>query len=270
MLFLHRLPTIFLLIFLSLVGCPASAIETGKVSLEQAVHLFQTKNFDEAKKAFVALQADSPMQAEYAYNIGMCEMNLGHNGMALAWFRRAMAQNPLYAEAHHASDFLQRKMNIANVSHKIIYFETFRGLIINRVPSMIVHAATLLFCFFAAMSVLKLLGRRRLARQEELEPPSIQWTTVATLAIFIVSFAVSCAYLYESQQVRATIVGTSTSVLTTPEKSGAILVELGEGMEVLIKRTTDEWTQVKVPGGPTGWIESKNLFQTTPENRPEK
>ncbi len=274
MLFLHRLPTIFLFIFCSLVGCRASATEaktatqTSKLSFEQAVHLFQTKNFEEAKNAFVELRNENPSRAELSYNIGMCELSLGHKGIALGWFRRAIAQNPWYSEAHHASDFLQRTMNISNVSHRIVYLEKFRATVIDHFPSIGTHIFTLLLGFFAGYSWLKLFGRRRIARQEELVPPDVHWKTVSLTILFIASLILSGIYLYESRQARATVIGASTAVLTTPERSAATLVELGEGMEVLIKRKIEGWAQVNVPGGPTGWIESKNLFQTTSEDAP--
>ena len=83
------------------------------------------------------------------------------------------------------------------------------------------------------------------------------------LVLFFVSAVLTTAKVFDLKTHRGTVTASQVSVLATPDKESPVIYELFEGLEVIIKNTQGLWVQVKYPGGLTGWIKSKNLFQTS-------
>jgi hypothetical protein len=65
---------------------------------------------------------------------------------------------------------------------------------------------------------------------------------------------------------RATIIADKVSAQIAPGEGQNSLFELYAGFEVLLSNTTPGWTQVRYPGGLTGWVKNDSLMPTSGQN----
>jgi hypothetical protein len=89
--------------------------------------------------------------------------------------------------------------------------------------------------------------------------------------------ALSVAKVIDQSTLRGTIIAKKIESRSTPDMTGTSLFDLYEGLEVIVRQSTDSWVQVTYPGGPTGWIPKDAILtldgtipSATPEARAEK
>ena len=109
----------------------------------------------------------------------------------------------------------------------------------------------------------KYLGQRQQALSEEQPLPPPPYAAALFILCFVLLLTLTSLKLFDSFQQRATITAEQITIRTGPSDSDTELFELFEGYEVVILRQTKGWSQVKVPGGITGWIPNSTLYSTS-------
>ena len=85
----------------------------------------------------------------------------------------------------------------------------------------------------------------------------IIWPTVS---IFILIFIITIGQIYEFETSKfGVILEEKVSVVSEPGLSGTEVFILHEGTKVKINRVLDDWFEVSIPDGKTGWLKASEL-----------
>ena len=78
--------------------------------------------------------------------------------------------------------------------------------------------------------------------------------------IFILIFVVTFSRIYEFETTKfGVILEEKVSVFSEPDVGGTEVFILHEGTKVQINRTLNQWMEISIPDGKTGWLNKENL-----------
>src|SRR5690606_12570907 len=123
-------------------------------------------------------------------------------------------------------------------------------------------ALTLVCLAVGGWLLLTYFGRRRKAFQHEEPLPNFPWMGSALAALFAVAITLSGLKAFENPVPRATAI-VSSPVRSAPSDASSTLFELREGADVILRQAKKGWTQIRYPGGMSGWVPNEALFQTS-------
>lgn len=224
---------------------------------------YQEKDFSLARDHFKAAWSSEPKNSLVLYNWGLSEYQLENKGMALATWRKALFLDPDLEPAAKAIEFLMATTPVGHSTFRGSYWESFRTRVLSRISINQIFFLTLIFLISCGWLVIRYLGQRKLAIDEELPLPPVPWMGMALLLFFIAFQVTAALKVYDYFTPRATVISQTVTVKSAPTKESSTLFEIYEGSEVLLKRKSSDWSQVKYPGGLTGWVESQSLFHTS-------
>lgn len=230
---------------------------------QAGVKLYQEKKFDKAKEAFEQALTEQPDNPTFLTNLALTQYQLGQKGWALALLRRAIFLDPDFSTSRAAMDFVLPQIEVKEIPHEIQWFETIRSQALSHVT---LQGLLLIIAFFVAACGwlwLRYLGHRRQAiKTEKAFPAFPSVALVLSLGLLILIFL--CVLKIQDNFIsRGTVVSEKTSALSLPEEKAVVLFDLYQGLEVIIERTQNDWVQVTYPGGLTGWIPRKDIFQSS-------
>lgn len=254
------------------VGAPKAQPETRPETRPEAqpetlflsgLEAVQKSDLKQARESFTAALKQQPGNPILLFNLGYIEHKSGHEGLAIALWRKALAMRPGFHQAADAVRWSTARLDPREISHESELWESFRAsfLVGESLNAFLIGTALALAA--SGWVLLRYAGRRRRARLAD-EPmprfPLVGGLSAACLVLFTV-LAVSKAY--DQQVIRGTIVEKKIAVRSAPDSSATVLFELYEGLEVIVLREQNEWTQVNYPGGATGWLPQAAVFATT-------
>lgn len=253
---------IFLLSALIVWSAGSLAAESATDVYQKGLQLYQSKDYAAARDQFKSAWQLEPASAMALYNWGLAEAQLGNPSMALAAWRKALYLRPDLLPAQAALDFVLAQSSVG-AQLAADPWESFRQNILMRFSMTQGLFVSLILLLAAGWLGLKFAGQYRLALREELPLPPVPWVAILLTLAFLTAQTLSGVKIYDHFQPRATVIVPSTQVRSVPNAEGTALFEVMGGSEVLVKRKNGDWSQVKYPGGLTGWIETQNLFHTS-------
>jgi hypothetical protein len=249
--------SIFITLFIHLASYSATSSP-----FLSGIESYRAKDFEASREFFIEAYKNNPQDPDTLYNLGLAEKELGLKGYALARWRQAQFMYPLFNKAKDAERLLIEELPVKVLPHSPLFSEQIRDSFLKYLPQWALNAVGSVFLFWALFSTFKYIGYRKRAFLSEITPQ------LPGISLFVAWLLVpGLLYLSYQQfqimnQTRATIVTEKAAAYSLPDPESVQLFELFEGLEVIIKRTKDEWAQVSYPGGMTGWIKSDSYLTT--------
>lgn len=246
----------------------ASPVAASPVAADAATHFdfgiaaFKKNDFESARAAFERSLAIDETNPVVLFNLGLTLERAGKLGPAIASWRKALFHSPGYAPARDAIRWSQAKLERAQIPHEVEFWETFRSVMLVEVSLEIYLAMTSLLFFLSGWLFLAYAGQRRRSMLDEKPLPPVPWIAALFAALCSAGLILSAAKAYDDSVERGTIVEKKIEVRSTPDASGTQLFDLYEGLEVVVRQSKGDWSQVTYPGGSTGWIPRKALSTT--------
>lgn len=227
------------------------------------IGLYQKGEFAAAKEAFQHASLLSPKNAEIFYNWALTEIKLKNWGWATALLRKALYISPGLKEAEMALNFVKEKLTNPITSPSLNGLDYFKRKILFKIPWHLLFLLSLCFFVFSSLSLLKYFGKRKIAYLEESPLPQLpKWGALALFIFILFLFCIGLKSLELFEQ-RATLVVQSSQIHSGPSAEDTLLFEVYAGQELFISNKYQDWYQVKVPDGVTGWLPKTDLFFTT-------
>jgi hypothetical protein len=229
-------------------------------AFQSGLAAFQKGDFKTARLWFREVLAKDATQIVAWYDLGLTEQRLGNAGLAMAFWRKALALSPTFSTAKHALSYTRSKLEHGDIPHDVETWETLRS-------SVLVYASTAqfaflaLFAFFiAAWLSFTYVGARRRALLDEKPLPAFPVLASLASVVFIGLLFLTICKSIDSADLRATVIAKKIEAKALPDSSSTPLFDLYEGLEVIVRQTRKDWVQVTYPGGATGWIPREALF----------
>lgn len=227
---------------------------------------YQEKNFEAAIEHFGASLKLQPESTATLTDLGLSYYQLQQKGLAIAYFRRALFIDPSLPTASAALKFALSELEIKEIPHQIETYERLRSSVLNSVSLGGLHLLTALLMFSVGFIWLRFWGRRRRSLEAEEALPPLPLVGIFLTLGFLVSLSLTALKIYDLSMPRATIIAEKVSAQIAPGDGQNALFELYAGFEVLISNTSQGWTQVRYPGGLTGWVKNDSLMPTSGQN----
>jgi len=224
---------------------------------------YTAKEYDKARDAFAKAIEKDPNNATALTNLALAQFQLGNKALAVGLLRKVLTIDPELATAQAGLKFALKQIDLKDLPHQIETYESVHAKLLAPIPVWVYLILTALFLFITGWTFLTYMGRRRQALSAEKAPPSPPLMGFVFALALICSLGLLSLKLYDSTIVRATIIEDRVSMQTAPGESQVALLDLSGGMEVIVKSTEKEWSQITYPGSLTGWIKSSSLIVTS-------
>ena len=238
-------------------SAPSDAPE---VSFAKGLDAFQKNDFENARKAFRESVIKDPERAVVWYNLGLAEQRLGRNGVAMAFWRKALHLRHGFQPAERAIVWTRPKLEKADIPHDVEMWENLRNSTLVKATTYQFELLAAILFFITAWFALAYVGRRRRAILDEKPLPSFPLTALISGVLFATLLALTICKIIDDQDLRATVIAKKVEAKALPDASSTTLFELYEGLEVIVRQSRPGWVQVTFPGGATGWIARGALF----------
>ncbi len=235
---------ILLLMYINVFG------QTDQFMFEQANARYQAGMYQEAIDLYLQIVANGKISGEVYFNLGNAYYKIGHIGRAILYYEKAR----IFLEGDEALDQNIRLARLRTVDEieplprlfLIEWWDTLLYLLSLETIAWIAYGSYLLVVILLALNILWHGRWKRLVW-------IAAWLCVPIIVIFF-----SRVYQFETSRF-GIILETKVSVMNEPNVSGQEIFILHEGTKVRINRSVDEWDEISIPDGKTGWVEQKNL-----------
>lgn len=224
---------------------------------------YQAKDFAKSADSFKKALVLQDSNAAALTNLGLAEYNLGNEGLAIAYWRKAIDIDPDFFPAISAVRYALDKLPVKEIPHEIETWERIRDYTLTPVPIQAYLILSALFLFSAGWLLITFAGKRKIAMETEQAPPGIPTLGVIFALCFVLCTALGILKSIDSGIARGTIVSEKISAQSAPGEGQASLFDLYEGLEVKIRSASGDWLQVTYPGALTGWLPKSSLMQTS-------
>lgn len=259
--FTKKFFAIFVLI-LGLMSSHKSFAQSAEEMFHNGVSFYQKNDLDHAREQFSLILKSQPNNVQALYNLGLTEYKAKHLGLALGLWRKALALDPSNDDVGYALRFAEKAQQEKPIARTGDLFESFHQTFLRATPLSNLVIINLFLFGFAGWILIRYFARRNRSIENEEPSPPVPYVGVFFVFLFIASFSVLTAKVYDISTPRATIVSEKVEVKTSPDSSAATLFELFEGLEVVVRQSQGDWMQVNYPGGLTGWVPSNSVFTT--------
>ncbi len=262
MLLYRILPSVFALILLSAGALHAQPKPPSQLH-EDGIAALRKGDYSSARTAFQESLKLAPDHPTSLYNLGLVEYRAGNEGLALGLWRKALAMAPGFFEPKHAIRWAETKLPRAAAGNEVSLWESFRDSFLITVPLTSYLFLVVLLLLLSGWLILRYFGNRRRALLDERPLPPFPWVATVFVVLWILSVGVMVAKFYDLQVPRGTVVQDKVPVRTSPSEEATSLFDLFEGHEVIVRESVQEWFQVTLPGGLTGWVPKSTVYVTT-------
>lgn len=237
---------------------PTLPDKSNNQNFQEATQAYKEERWSDAEKLLTPLINQPQWQFAALYNLGNAAMRQGLGPKALAYYRKAQNINP------HDKD---TAFNISLVSQKLggpVLTQT-QGR--ENLSQLLLEQVTFGNCLFLLLISTSLFlyltwkGLRKKQEEDEAMTYTIPLIASGIISVFIV--ALTGLKLADSYSKKGTIVSNVAELRSGPGENNPSITKQPGGLEVKIENTVDDWVQVVMPDGISGWIPQKDLMITS-------
>ncbi len=229
--------------------------QTPKEIFSKGNELYKNGDYLKAIDSYKSIE-DEGLQSDVLYfNLGNCYYKLNKVAPAIYYYEKALKLNPKNVKAATNLSFAKRmtidvidtlpKTFFQKLSNTVIQKFSFDTWAIIAVIASFLVAIFFLLYYFSFSSTKKLMYFN---------------TSIISLVVLIITlfFAIE-NYSLEQKNRTAIIFATKVEVKDAPSTNSDEVFELHEGTKVMVLDELDNWKQIKLSDGKTGWISADDL-----------
>lgn len=244
----------FLLLSLPVLlpGAPLSSSPSPTASFRRANALYSQKKYEEAAQLYRDIREAGWRSSALYYNLGNACFKQGDLGRAVLNYRRAENLSPRDPEIRKNLQYARENLRDDIPSRPAGVLNRLQALIIHQFsPPVWAKISSALYFILGLWIVLVLL----LPSWRRAAGPVIRWMG----AVFLFSLLISLLAFSYYRVPRAIILKPEVSVHYGPQATDAVAFDLHEGTEIKVIRRQEEWVQISLPDGKSGWLPSSSL-----------
>jgi tetratricopeptide (TPR) repeat protein len=237
---------------LSAVPCRARAESPGQ-TFRKANALYAEESYGGALALYKKIMDAGWEAPELYFNAANCYLRTGHPGLALVFCERAARLDPGDEDIAANLSFIKSLVRegvpepeSSRLLNAVLF--PYRSLSIDGAAAAVSASIFALAALLAVGIVAR--DRRRLLRY---------LIACALVALVVSSIQFGAKLWGELNRVEAVVVVPLADVRSGPGEDFVVQTSLGEGAEVLVKRSGGEWTEIGLGPDLAGWVKSSSL-----------
>lgn len=251
---MRRVIFIFIL-FLGMVQVTGAVEINFKPILDSAFTAYKNGNYQKSIDYYKQVEKNGLTSAYMYYNMGNAYFRLKQIDQAILYYERALLLNPSDVDILHnlqyANTFVSDKINELPDPFYVSWFKSLTNLFSTNTWALI--------SLFSFILILLLIYLNFLTSSSWVAK-TIKTTAIAFVFIFAVSISAAYAtYHSQSAHNKAIITAEAIEVKSSPDESGTVLFVIHEGTKVTITDEFEEWAEIRLLDGNTGWVKQNNF-----------
>lgn len=222
---------------------------------DSAVVAYKNTQYEKALQYFTNIEQQGYKSAYLYYNIGNSYFKLNNIPKAILYYEKALLLKPNDEDITHnllfANTLITDKINELPKPFYITWFIKYRNLF----PAN-TWAWLALISFILMLSFLFI----KLVIPNVLLSRLFKILIFINLTIFFFSFFPAySSYHYQTSEKNAIIMDETIEVKSSPDEKGTTLFVIHEGTKVFINDKFEDWIEIKLADGNTGWIKESSV-----------
>lgn len=242
-----KLKLAFLIIASFLLG------DTGNINhhYQQGLEAYRNNRFDLAIQEFEAILNNSFEAPELYYNLGNAFFRVGNIGGAVWAFENCLRIGPAYENAKYNLKLVNLKVkDKVDLPPPPVYLKWYLTVKEYFTPSGWVSFSTLLILFTAVLFAARKFTAFELLRK----------INSVILSLFFVALFIALHSNWTHSQIKEGVIyETKVDARSEPNSFSTRLFEIHEGLKVAIKQVADQWVEIELLDGKTGWVEDYQI-----------
>lgn len=247
--------TISLLITLIVFSVSTLFATNIKILFDSAVVAYKNTQYDKALKYFTSIEQQGYKSAYLFYNIGNSYFKLNNIPKAILYYEKALLLKPNDEDINHnllfANTLITDKINELPKPFYVTWFIKYRNLFSanNWAWIALVSFVLMLSLVFVNLITANILLSR-----------IFKIMIFLNLIIFLLSiFPAYSSYHYINSEQYAIVMKETVEAKSSPDEKGTTLFVIHEGTKVNINEKFEDWIEIKLADGNTGWIKESDV-----------
>lgn len=238
------------LLFLAGLLAPAAhaQLESAVQAFDEGNERYRTGDYQGAVEAYQqAIEGGYTSDALY-YNMGNAWYRLDNLGQAIRYYEKARLLAPENVELLHNLEIARAKtVDQFSQLPAPAWVAWWENMITTNGGRWLFWTGFLFYLIAIGAAVYRIRTGKR-------NPWLRRGMTVAILFGALLLVAAFAASLQSIDALRAVILAEEVDLRTTPNEEGAIESEIHEGLVVDVLQRNNDWIEVRLPNGATGWV----------------
>ena len=244
-------------ILILLIGLIFSNLYSQKDSLQQIIEtankLYSQNKYSEALENYQKIIQKGYVSSELYYNIGNAYFKLNNLPYAVLYYEKALHLDPRNQRAKNNLEYVNTLLNVDNRENKFILDKIYLSILKLFSSNGWAIVSITLFVLAFLLGLVFFLSKKISLRRNSL--------IIGIILLFLSLSALWLSYdmqRYQSGNNEAIIMQTTT-VKSSPSESGTEIFVVNPGVKVKILSADNQWYEVKLPNGKTGWLEANKV-----------
>lgn len=246
---------VFLLILSIILYFKLFASGSYKPILDSAFQNYKKGNYQKALEYYQKIEQQGLSSAYLYYNIGNSYFRLNQISKAILYYERALLLNPSNEDILHnlkfANTFVVDKINELPEPFYITWYNSYSNFFSSNTwawIAIITFTLSLTFFYFNFLTSKIILTK------------FFKTFSVILFIVFVLSIFPSYSSYHKQIAHNIAIITTdAVEVKSSPDDNGTVLFVIHEGIKVKIKDEFEEWVEIRLADGNTGWVKSTDL-----------
>ena len=241
-----------IILFISIITIPVLAVQDGiLVHYGNGMDAYRKGQYDLAIQEFESILSKNFDSQELYYNLGNAFYRVGNTAGAIWAFESCLKLSPTHSDAKYNLKLANLKViDRMDLPEPPIYLQWYLSIKEHFTPSAWVNITLFIFFIFSIMMVASRMTSSLLLHN----------IRGSILVVFFVSLFLTIHTIWTDNSLNLGIIySTKVDVRSEPNPFSTRLFEVHEGLRVSINQTINEWVDIELMDGKTGWIENVQI-----------
>ncbi len=251
---MRKITTVIFLLILSL-HAHATRVDSLQKYLEKGNALYGQDKYAEAIASYNKILSLGFENGVLYYNLGNAYYRLGKLGYARLYYEKSLKLLKNDEDLKHNLQLLQLKLvDKVKVPPKFLLYRWRDAVLDWFSMGFASWAVVILFWLSIAFAIVRLL----LKKQYKLGIIELFHKIILTIFVFFLFIFLQKVYFVETMRF-GVIMEPSVTVYAEPNVHGTEVFVIHEGVKIKIERKNNDWYEIKLADGKSGWVENKKL-----------
>ena len=235
-----------------ILSCPLFAVsENMSLYYEKGLHAYRNNQYDLAIQEFETILDNNWDSSELYYNLGNAYYRNGNTSGSVWAYESCLRLSPTYTDAEYNLKLANLKVkDRVDLPDPPIYLKWYMGIKEHFTPSVWINL-TLFILLLLSLSV---------TVSRILSVVSLNYISGIFSTLFFISLFFTLHSIWTENSVNQGIIYYSAvEARSEPNTFSAQLFAVHEGLKVSVNQTSENWVEIELMDGKTGWIENHQI-----------
>ena len=241
-----------IILIISFITIPVFAIQDGiSLHYEVGIDAYKKGQYDLAIQEFESILSNNWDSSELYYNLGNAFYRVGNTAGAVWAFESCLKLSPTHEDAKYNLRLANLKViDRMDLPEPPIYLKWYLSIKEQFTPSTWINISLFILLIFSIIMIASRITSSSI----------LQHLRGSIIVIFFVSLFLTIHSIWTDNSLSLGVIySTKVEVRSEPNLFSTRLFEVHEGLRVSINQGVDDWVEIELLDGKTGWIENNQI-----------